>query len=112
MVSGLVLVGADESQVDVSGCSNDSLFRAVKTIFREMNLEFPVVPPILYRDSHSIRCVSREEFRDLVKIGMINEETIVFNNTLQTLSEYRQGLWEVPMKDSWHIEAFPISVRK
>lgn len=103
-----LLVGADESRVDISGCSNDSLFRAVKTIQQEMGLPFADSSFIFYRDGEKIQCVTRDQFRDLVKQGQVNENTIVFNNTLQNLGEFRQELWETPMKNSWHGEAFPM----
>ncbi len=103
-----LLVGADESNVDISGCSNDSLFRSVKTIQQDMGLEFVDSSLIFYRDGEKIQCVSRDQFRDYVKMGLVNENTIVFNNTIQKMGDYRHGLWETPMKNSWHGEAFPL----
>ena len=107
-----LLVGADESEVGVSGCSNDSLFRTVKTIQQELKLDFPDTSLIYYKDGEKIQTVTRDQFRDFIKMGMVNENTIVFNMTLQKMGDYLKGLWETPMKNSWHIEAFPIPVQK
>jgi hypothetical protein len=41
----------------------------------------------------------------LLKQGKINTETIVFNNLAQNVTEL-QTKWEVPFKDSWHIQLF------
>ena len=107
-----LLIGADEREVDISGCSNDSLFRAVKAIHATMDLAYPETSLVYFRDGDKIQTVTRDQFRDYVKMGVVNENTIVFNNTLQSLEDYRKGLWETSMKHSWHIEAFPIPVKK
>lgn len=103
-----LLVGADESRVGISGCSNDSLFRTVKMIQQDMGFPFADSSFVFYRDGEKVNCVSRDEFRDLVKKGQLTADTVVFNNTIQDMGAYRQGLWEIAMKNSWHGEAFPL----
>lgn len=60
---------------------------------------------LAYRDGQKIVSVSRNEFEELIKTGQITENTIVFNNLVQTLDEL-ETKWEVPLKDSWHVQLF------
>lgn len=60
---------------------------------------------LAYRDGEEIKSVSRNDFEELIKDGTINGNTLVFNNLVQTLAELKTK-WEVPLKDSWHIQLF------
>jgi len=62
---------------------------------------------VFYRDGAGIRVVPRREFRTPVDGGEVDSGTIVFNNVLPTVGEFRAGLWEVPAHRSWHAQAFP-----
>lgn len=97
-----VVIAADESAVGLSGCSIDSMFRAV------MSRGFSASGnDIYYRDPDGeIRRSDRIGFRDLVKAGRVDAFTIVFNNTVTRVGEFRAGSWEVPMSRSWHMDAF------
>ena len=41
----------------------------------------------------------------MVKAKSVNENTIVFNNLVNTIEEW-QEFWEVPASDSWHNRFF------
>lgn len=60
---------------------------------------------LAYRDGEEIVSVPRQQFEGLIKQGKIDTDTIVFNNMAQNLSDL-QHKWEVPFKDSWHIQLF------
>lgn len=100
----LVLI-VDESQAGASGCSIDKSVNFMKQLEQEFGLNLFDRFNLAYRDGEEIKSVPRHQFEDLLKAGTINTETIVFNNLAQNVSEL-ETKWEVPFKDSWHIQLF------
>ncbi len=103
-----VMIGVDESQMAASGCSIDSMVHSLQEFERVVGMDIvDSHSKVFYRDQNQeIQCVDRLEFKQLVENGQVDTDTIVFNNTIQTMSELRGDKWEVPMKASWHMEAF------
>ena len=60
---------------------------------------------LAYRNGEEILSVPRHTFEGLISNKAIGTDTIVFNNTVQNLNEL-ETKWEVPFKDSWHIQLF------
>jgi hypothetical protein len=102
-----LLVGADERASGVSGCSIDSLFRVLKDVEREAGVKLLDVSPVWYRDGQGeVRSAPRAGFREAVKRGEVDAETIVYDNTVSTVGALRGGEWEKPLNRSWHAEVF------
>jgi hypothetical protein len=101
-----LVLAIDESCVALSGCSQDSLTHEIQRIGTLLGLRFLNSPPICYREGQNIHCIERDLFRKRVKDGLISEETIVFDTTLEHLGAFRAGKWELPFKESWHSRAF------
>ena len=103
-----VIIGGDESATNLSGCSIDSMFHALEDFNRASGLKFGSSGnQVFYRDSAgAVRSVDRLGFAELAKQGAVSEETIVFNNVIRTVGEFLAGRWEVPMRDSWHMDVF------
>lgn len=101
-------LAVDESNTDVSGCSIDSMVHSLQQIEKETG--YGIVnnqSKVFYRDKDSeIQCVERQEFKQLAERAEVDENTIVFNNTIQSLSELKEGKWELPMSESWHGKVF------
>jgi hypothetical protein len=100
----LVLI-VDESQAGASGCSIDKSVNFMKQLEQQFGINLFDRFNLAYRDGKEIVSVPRQQFEELLKQGKITTETIVFNNLAQTLNEL-QTKWEVPFKDSWHIQLF------
>jgi len=107
-----IFVAVDESAMSASGCSIDSLVHNLQKF--EQQIACNIVntnSKVFYRDGEQqIRCVDRFEFKELAKKDAVDEETVVFNNVIQSVAELRQKRWEVPMKESWHMQAFGAAV--
>jgi hypothetical protein len=100
----LVLI-VDESQAGASGCSIDKSVNFMKQLEQEFGINLFDRFNLAYRDGEEIISVPRHQFEELLKLGKINTETIVFNNLAQNVAEL-ETKWEVPFKDSWHIQLF------
>jgi hypothetical protein len=100
----LILI-VDESQAGASGCSIDKSVNFMKQLEQQFGINLFDRFNLAYRDGEEVLSVPRHQFEELLKTGKINTETVVFNNLAQNLTEL-QTKWEVPFKDSWHIQLF------
>jgi hypothetical protein len=100
----LILI-VDESQAGASGCSIDKSVNFMKQLEQQFGINLFDRFNLAYRDGEEVLSVPRHQFEELLKTGKINTETVVFNNLAQNLTEL-QTKWEVPFKDSWHIQVF------
>ena len=48
-----------------------------------------------------IETCSMQEFQELANSGVINEQTLVFNNLVNTKKEFESN-WLIPLGKSWH----------
>ena len=100
-----LILTVDESQAGASGCSIDKSVRFIKDMQQQFNINLLDRFNLAYREGSEVLSAPRHAFEDLIKKGSINTNTIVFNNMVQNLKEL-QTKWEVPFKDSWHIQLF------
>jgi hypothetical protein len=116
-----VLVGVDVDAEAPSGCSIDALINALRhlgsemhTTFidhlrhlgSEMHTTFIDHAPVWYRDGRVIRCVSRADFRRRADEGEVTLDTRVFDTSLTSVAQLREGQLERAVADSWHGRAF------
>jgi len=103
-----IFVAVDESAMAASGCSIDSLVHNLQNFEQQISCDIVNTHSrVFYRDNQAqIRCVERSEFKELAEGDAVTEDTTVFNNIIQSVGDLRRNRWEVPMKDSWHMQAF------
>lgn len=102
-----LIIRVNEGLVKATGCSIDKSTDMLKRVQQELGLDFFDRMQIAYRDAENIKTVSRSEFERLIESGKIDENTIVFNNMVGNSQELEEK-WEVPLKDSWHAQAFQV----
>ena len=100
----LILI-VDEGQAGASGCSIDKSVNFMKQIGERFNINLLDRFNLAYREGDEVLSAPRQAFEEMIRQGSINTDTIVFNNMVQNLNEL-QTKWEVPFKDSWHIQLF------
>ena len=100
----IVLV-ADESEYDVSGCSTDSSIRFIKEIEKALNLNLFDRMSVACELDGEVVIMSSQKFKANIEAGLIDDETIVFNNLVQTKSDFDNN-WRVPLRESWHKKVF------
>lgn len=101
-----LLFEVDESQAGVTGCSIDKSVHFLKSLGQRFAVDFFDRTKISFRTNEGeVRLVDRAEFEGLLKSGVVNKNTIVFNNLVQN-SEELASKWEVPFSDSWHSKVF------
>jgi hypothetical protein len=100
----LILI-VDETQAGASGCSIDKSVRFMQDIGQEFGINLFDRFNLAYKEVDEVLSLPRHGFEHLLKQGTINTNTIVYNNLVQNLTEL-ETKWEVPFKDSWHIQLF------
>ncbi len=95
-----VVLMADESQIGVSGCSVDSSVHFVKDLANEYRTDFFDRWNIAYIKDADIHTCAKADFESLLDTGIITDETIVFNNLVNTKADF-EAKWQVPYHQSW-----------
>jgi len=96
-----IVIGVDQEYESASGCSIDSLTRFIQQLEKEFSISLLNRTQVAFKSVSNIETTSLSDFQKLLNEGMINEETIVFNNLVATKEEFLKN-WEVPVKESWH----------
>ena len=103
-----IIISVNEEVAGATGCSIDKSVYLMKEIEKEFDITLFDRFRIAYRDGENIINCGREEFENLIKKGAINQDTVVFNNVIQSRKDL-QTSWEIPIKDSWHAKVFHVS---
>lgn len=102
----LILI-VDETLAGASGCSIDKSVHLMKEIEQELNVNLFDRFQVAWKDSNEIKIADRNTFESYFSEGIVNENTIVFNNLVKNFEEFNTS-WEVPLKDSWHARVFAV----
>jgi hypothetical protein len=104
--SHFLLIAVDDSSMPPSGCSIDAMIRVLKVQEDALGVEILDNSPVWFLDEGEIRRLSRKDFGNLARNGVVGPDTVVFDNTVTCLKEERSGCWERPAGESWHRRAF------
>jgi len=102
-----LIIAANPDVTAPSGCSIDDMTRAIKSLGAKFGVDFFGAMQVFYRDGEGIRMVTRSQFKQLAESGAVDAETIVFDHTLTSLGNLREGKWEVPTSASWQSALIP-----
>ena len=95
-----VVIIADETDVEVSGCSTDSSVRVVKSIERQYDVNFFDRMMITFLVKNKAEMLPYNQVQYAIDKGFINKETLIFNNIATTKRELTDT-WLVPLNKSW-----------
>lgn len=90
----------------VSGCSTDSMMRVMTSLKKEQGIDGFDRSLVLFRQGGLVRAVPREEFQKMVDAGEVQDQTAVFDATIQTVGDLRAGRFETTFARAWHATAF------
>lgn len=96
-----LLLKVDEQIAAASGCSIDKSVAFVTQMGTEFGVDWFDRWQFGYMDKETIRVVHKDEFQQLYKDGLINDDTIVFNNLVNNSQDMKEK-WQVPLHQSWH----------
>lgn len=106
-----IIIAVDTAHHAPSGCSIDASIHFLKDLEKQYQFQLFDRLTIAYKQPDgSVHTLSRDEFIRFYQQGNITPETIVFDNTVQTLADWEQR-WEIPLRQSWHIRLVQVSSR-
>lgn len=98
-----IVIAANESIENPSGCSIDSLTHKIKEI--EISLDIKLLDRSLVGftttiEKKKIEILPLIQFKKNLKENLIPNHSVIFNNTISTVGEY-QNNWIQPLQESW-----------
>lgn len=99
LLNRFIVVAVDEVQNQASGCSIDASTRWLKELGTAMNLNF-FDRSVAYVDGDEIKTVEMLKIKSLVAEGIIQADTIIFNNLVPNIGEFKTN-WQVIASASW-----------
>jgi predicted HTH domain antitoxin len=102
-----IILSVDEQVSGATGCSIDKSVALMKDIEQKFNINLFDRFRVAFKLNAELKSCSREDFEKMIENGEVNEDTLVFNNLIQTRKELKTS-WEIPLKDSWHARVFSV----
>jgi hypothetical protein len=95
-----IVLMADEAATGVSGCSIDSSVRVIQEIEKQFNVDMFNWQSLAFIVNDEVRIVARPQFNDALENGLVNPQTLFFNNVVSTKKEL-EDKWMIPVSESW-----------
>ncbi len=96
-----IVLAIDRSFNDASGCSIDASVRFIQQLEKEYDVDLMDKMNVSFKSGEFVAYKNLIDFKKMVKTRAVSEKTIVFNNLVNDIAEYKNN-WEVPITESWH----------
>ncbi len=96
-----ITIGLDQGINSATGCSIDASVHFIQKIEQAYNVDLLDKMNVSFKQGEFVAYKTLTDFKKMAKNRSVSPNTIVFNNLVTNIAEYRTN-WEVPAKDSWH----------
>ena len=96
-----IIIAVNQEINDASGCSIDNCVRFIKKLENKYEVDLLDKMNVIYKQDKHLYHKKLNEFISMYKNNSVSLNTVVFNNLVNTVGEYKLK-WEVPVKESWH----------
>ncbi|RTY93618.1 ABC transporter ATPase [Flavobacterium sp. GT3R68] len=100
----IILAVNQENQM-ATGCSIDASVQFIQELEQKYSVDLLDKMNVTFKLGEHIAHKSLIDFKKMAKDKAVTENTIVFNNLVNTVGEW-QEYWEVPANESWHSRFF------
>lgn len=100
-----IILAVNQEVQAATGCSIDASVAFIQSLEAKYNIDLLDKMNVTYRVGEFIAFKTLIEFKQLAKNKSVSENTVVFNNLVNTIEEW-QDFWEVPANESWHSRFF------
>lgn len=101
-----LIIAADESFNQASGCSIDAQFRFVQELARDMNIDFFNRANLAFMIDEQVQLKDMKAIKSEISEGNVKAEDTFFDNTVKTIVELSTK-WMVNANESWLKRYFP-----
>lgn len=96
-----IIIAVNQEINNASGCSIDNCVRFIKKLENKYKVDLLDKMNVIYKQDKHLYHKKLNEFISMYKNNLVSLNTVVFNNLVNTVGEYKLK-WEVPVKESWH----------
>lgn len=100
VIDRYVVIAVDEDQAQASGCSIDKSVAFIKGLEHDLKLMLTDRMVVAYEHDGQVVSARLQALPQLLKEGTITRETLVFDDLVSTVGEYRER-FKVPLGASW-----------
>ena len=100
----IILAANQEVQI-ATGCSIDKSVQFIQNLEKKYDVELLDKMNVTFKLGDHLAHKTLMDFKKMAKDKAVTENTIVFNNLINTIEEYKDS-WEVAAMDSWHSRFF------
>lgn len=100
-----IILAVNQEAHSASGCSIDDSVRFIQSLEQRFGVDLLDKMNVTYRLGEHIAHKPLADFKKMAKDKAVSANTIVFNNLVNTVGEWRD-YWEVPAFESWHSRFF------
>ena len=100
-----IILAVDQEKQAATGCSIDSSVQFIQSLEQKYGVDLLDKMNVTFKLGEHIAHKSLLDFKKMAKDKAVTANTIVFNNLVNTVGEWRE-FWEVPASESWHSRFF------
>jgi hypothetical protein len=100
-----IIIAINQEVHHATGCSIDSSVAFIQSLEQKYDVDLLDKMNVSFKQGEFITYKPLLDFKKLAKDRSVSENTIVFNNLVNTIAEMKES-WEVPASDSWHSRFF------
>lgn len=101
-----LVLAADSSKTNVSGCSIDESIHFVQEVERKFNLHFFDRLYTCCLQGNTVKGYNQAELIQAILSREVNADTLLFNPLVNNLNELRHS-WMIPLRQSWQVRLLP-----
>lgn len=100
-----IILAVNQETQAVTGCSIDASVAFIQQLEQRYAIDLLDKMNVTFRQGEYITHKTLLDFKKMVKEKSVSSHTIVFNNLVNTIEEWKES-WEVPAAESWHSRFF------
>lgn len=100
-----IIIAVNQEVQANTGCSIDASVAFIQKLEQKYSVDLLDKMNVAFKQGEYITYKTLLEFKKLAKDKSVSENTIVFNNLVNTIEEWNES-WEIPAHDSWHSRFF------
>ena len=100
-----IILAVNQEMQTATGCSIDKSVQFIQNLEKKYDVELLDKMNVTFKLGDHLAHKTLMDFKKMAKDKAVTENTIVFNNLINTIEEYKDS-WEVAAMDSWHSRFF------
>ncbi len=100
-----IIIAVNQEVHPATGCSIDASVDFIQNLEQKYSVDLLDKMNVSFKQGEFITYKTLLDFKKLAKDKSVSEHTIVFNNLVNNIEEWKEN-WEVPANESWHSRFF------